>query len=59
MLSAIARKVGVTSNHITSIAAGRRRASVELAERIQEATGGEVKAPELVFWKAEADQRVS
>ncbi len=48
----LARVLGCAQSTISQIISGKRRPSPELALRIEEATGGAVRAAELVFGKA-------
>lgn len=49
--SAFAAKVGTTSSYLSQIICAQRWPSRALAESIEQATGGLVKAADLLTWK--------
>ena len=46
-----AAQIGSTSSYLSQIICGHRRPSVEMARKIEAATGGDVKAGELLLWE--------
>lgn len=51
---AFAEKLGTTSSYVSQIICAQRWPSRSLADQIEEATGGLVKAADLLTWKPRA-----
>ena len=53
---AFAALVDSTSSYLSQMVCGRRRPSVEMARKIEAATGGEVQAADCLLWDPLRDE---